>query len=212
MVQVNSLVAVFVTEGLVAAILLIAGFAVIITRRRARERDAAGRFISHVRQAQDGRSKRLEKVISEACDLEPGQLEAVLSEVGSCEKSLYRKVVEIFLNRDAGLLTGIDQNVQALTKPFLSLLSRVADKSRKDPEMAAAVEAARAEIERLKQESLRLSKQLSMAMETMDEISSEYSKIFGSSKQAEELDLSRKRMLNTYLRAEERMAKAFGDH
>ncbi|MGH8548926.1 MAG: hypothetical protein ACRERU_10065 [Methylococcales bacterium] len=208
MIQVSSLVAVFVIEGLIGATLLIAAVAVFIVRRRARERNAAGQFISHLKQAEAGRSQRLGETISEACDLEQEQLEAVLSEVSSCEKSLYRKVVQMFLNRDAVLLNGIDQCIQALTKPFCRLLSEVSEKSRDDPELAAAMESAKAEIERLKQESQRLSKQLSMAMETMDEISSEYTKLFASSKEAEELDMSRKRMLNTYIRAEQRMTKA----
>ncbi|MCI0653586.1 MAG: hypothetical protein L0Y38_06335 [Methylococcaceae bacterium] len=211
MIQISSLLAVFMVEGLAAAILLIAAFAVFIVRRRAGERNAAGNFISHLKQAEAVRSKLLGKAISESCDLEQGKLNAVLAEVNSCEKSLYRKVVQMFLNRDAALLNGIDQSVQALTHPFCRLLSEVSEKSREDPELAAAMESAKAEIERLKQESQRISKQLSMAMETMDEISSEYSKIFGASKEAEELDMSRKRMLNTYLRAEERMTKAFSD-
>lgn len=212
MMQVSSLVAVFVVEGLAIAMLFIVGIAVLIVRRRAREQNVAGQFISHLKQAEAGRSKLLGKTISESCDLEQDQLEVVLSEVGSCEKSLYRKVVQMFLNRDAVLLTGIDQSIQALTIPFCRLLSEVSEKSRDDPELAAAMESARAEIERLRQESQRISKQLSMAMETMDEISSEYSKLFASSKEAEELDMSRKRMLNTYIRAEQRMTKAFSEY
>jgi hypothetical protein len=212
MMEVSSLVAVFMVEGLAGAMLLIAGIAVYIIRRRARERNAAGQFIRYIKEAEVDRSKLLEKSISESCDLEQQQLDAVLSEVNSCEKSLYRKVVQMFLNRDAILLNGIDQSIQALTAPFCRLLSEVSEKSRDDPELAFAMESATAEIERLKQESQRLSKQLCMAMETMDEISSEYTKLFASSKEAEELDMSRKRMLNTYIRAEQRMTKAFSEH
>lgn len=218
MIEVNSLAAVFMVEGLAGAVLFIAVIIFIVVRRRARDRNAAGEFITHIKQAEAGRSKLLGKAISESCDMEQAKLDAVLSEVSSCEKSLYQKVVQMFLSRDAVLLNGIDQSIQALTIPFCRLLSEVSEKIRDDPELAAAMEAAQAEIERLKtesdrlkMESERLSKQLSMAMETMDEISSEYTKMFGSSKEAEELDMSRKRMLNTYSRAEQRLAKAFNE-
>ncbi len=211
MIEVSSLAAVFMVEGLTGAVLFIAGITGFILRRRAMERNAASRFIRLIKKSEAGRSERLAIAISESCVLDQVQLDAVLFEINSCEKSLYQKIIQMFLNRDVVLLNGIDQGIQALTTPFCRLLSEVSGNNRDEPKLAAAIESARAEIERLKKDRERISKQLAMAMESMDEISAEYTKLFGSSKEAEELDMSRKRMLNTFIRAEQRINKAFSE-
>lgn len=211
MIEVNSLAAVFMLEGLAGAFLFLLGIAIFFLRRRTKERNAADEFINRIKKSEAKRAEELGKAIAEACEMEKAQLESVLSEFRSCEKSLYQKILQMFLSRDAVLLNGIDQNVEALAKPFCRILSEAKFKSNIDPELGDAIEAARREIEQLKRDKEQLSKQLSMAMDTMDEISSEYTKIFGTSSDADELDLSRKRMLNTYLRAEQRFSKAFNE-
>lgn len=211
MIQVDSLVAVFILEGLVGALMLVIGVAFFMFRRRVKARKAASQFINHLNKAESSRSEILGEHISEACDLEQGEIEAVVTEVRICEKTIYQKSIQLFLNRDAEVLNGIDQSVQALSKPFCKVLSEISEQRKDDPELVAALEAAQAEVDSLRIDSDRLSKQLSMAMETMDDISSEYANMFSSSREAEELDMSRKRMLNTYRRAEESMAKIFSN-
>jgi HPt (histidine-containing phosphotransfer) domain-containing protein len=147
--------------------------------------------------------------LSTACDLDKSAIDTALAEIDYQEKNLYQQIVKMFLGRDVALLQEIDKNVQALSEPFCKLLAQVATVDKVDPAITTAIETANVEITRLRGESERLTEQLSMAMQTMDEVSSEYSKMFGASKDAEELDVSRERMLNTYKRAEEKMREAF---
>jgi len=209
MIQVDSLLAIFMVEGLVALLLLTIGVGIFMLKRRTRERDAARKLISKLRSNQSGRAEDLSARLSETCELDEDQIEDTLSEIGDQEKVLYQKIVKMFLSRDAALLAEIDQSVQGLSEPFCKLIEELSSVKKEDPEMAAVIAAGEAEIERLKGESERLSHQLNMAMQTMDEVSGEYTKIFGSSKDSKELDMSRKRMLNSFKNAELKLRDSF---
>ena len=209
MIEVNSLVAVFVVEGLAALFLLVVIVAFFISSKKTKERLAARRLVNKLKNGESSRKEDLSNRLSESCSLDGAAIETALTEIDGQEKILYQQIVKMFLGRDAALLLEIDKSVQALSEPFCQLLAKVAAVEKVDPTIASAIETANVEIKRLRGESERLTEQLGMAMQTMDEVSSEYSKIFGSSKDVEELDVSRKRMLNTYKRAEAKMKEVF---
>lgn len=209
MIEVHSLVAVFVVEALAALFLLVVVFTFFISRRKSKERSAAKDLVNKLKDSESSRKESLGDRLSESCELDPSKIDHVIAEIDGQEKNLYQQIVKMFLGRDAALLAEIDKSVQALSDPFCRLLSEIASSEKVDSAMSSAIETANLEIQRLRGESERLSEQLGMAMQTMDEVSSEYSKMFGSSKDSEELDISRKRMLNTYKRAEEQMREAF---
>ncbi len=209
MIEVNSLVAVFVVEGLAALFLLVVIIAFFASSKKNKERIAAKRLVNKLKDGEGSRKEDLSSRLSNSCALSESAIDAALAEIDSQEKILYQHIVKMFLGRDAALLLEIDKSVQALSEPFCQLLADVAAIDKVDPAITTAIEAANVEINRLRGESERLTEQLSMAMKTMDEVSSEYSKMFGSSKDVEELDVSRKRMLKTYKCAEEKMREAF---
>ncbi len=209
MIEVNSLVAIFVVEALAGLFLLVAGITFYMSRRKSKERSAAKGLVNKLKNGESSRKESLGAQLSESCDLDEAAIDNVLAEIDGQEKYLYQQLVKMFLGRDATLLAEIDKSVQALSDPFCKLLSEMGAVEKVDSAMTSAIETANSEILRLRGESERLSEQLGMAMQTMDEVSSEYSKMFGSSKDSEELDISRKRMLNTYKRAEEKMREAF---
>ncbi len=209
MIEVNSLVAVFVVEGLAALFLLVVIVAFFISSKKTKERLAARRLVNKLKNGESSRKEDLSNRLSESCALGGAAIETALTEIDSQEKILYQQIVKMFLGRDAALLLEIDKSVQALSEPFCKLLADVAAIEKVDPAITTAIETANVEINRLRGESERLTEQLSMAMQTMDEVSSEYSKMFGSTKDVEELDVSRKRMLNTYKRAEAKMKEVF---
>ena len=208
MIEVNSLFAVFVVEGLAALILLVVVVAFSMSRRNSNERSAVKDFVNKLKKGEKSRKEELSVRLSETCQLEDSALHDALAEIGVNEKQLYQHIVKMVLRRDPTLLAEIDKGVQVLSEPFCKLLAKLSTIEKADPAMNALTEKTNSEIQQLRSERERLSKQLSMAMETMDEVSNEYSKMFGSAKQAEELDFSRKRMLNTYKRAEEQMKEA----
>ncbi len=209
MIEVHSLVAVFAVEALAALFLLVVVFTFFMSRRKNKERSAAKDLVNKLKNNETSRKESLGVRLSESCELAPSTLDNVIAEIDGQEKNLYQQIVKMFLGRDAALLAEIDKSVQALSDPFCKLLAEIASAEKVDSAMSSAIETANSEIQRLRGESERLSEQLSMAMQTMDEVSSEYSKMFGSSKDSEELDISRKRMLNIYKRAEEQMREAF---
>jgi hypothetical protein len=142
MIETSSWAALLMVDG---AVPFIVGITVYILRRRATERDAAGRFISQIKQSEAGRPERLAMAISQSCALGQAQLNTLLSPVNTGKKSLYQKIMQLFLNRDIEPLNGIEQSTQALTTPFCRLLTEVFGKTRIDPEQAEALASAQAE-------------------------------------------------------------------
>jgi len=209
MIEVNSLVAVFMVEGLATLFLLVVMVAFFMSSKKNKERLAARRLVNKLKDGESSRKEDLSTRLSESCSLDESAIEAALAEIDCQEKILYQQIVKMFLGRDAALLLEIDKSVQALSEPFCQLLADMEVIEKVDPAITTAIETANVEIDRLREESERLTEQLGMAMQTMDEVSSEYSKMFGSTKDVEELDVSRKRMLNTYKRAEAKMRDAF---
>ena len=209
MIEVDSLVAIFVIEALAGLFLIVVGFTFFISRRKNKERSAAKDLVNKLKNGERARKENLGSQLTESCELDTATIDNVLAEIDGQEKRLYQQLVKMFLGRDAALLAEIDKSVQALSDPFWKLLSEMGAAEKVDSAMSDAIDTANSEIERLRGESERLSEQLGMAMQTMDEVSSEYSKMFGSSKDTEELDISRTRMLNTYKYAEEKMREAF---
>ncbi len=205
MIEVNSLFAVFVVEGMVALFLLVFIAFFSMSRRKSKERSAAKNLVNKLKKGEKSRREELSVRLSDSCGLKESAIDDVLAEIDGNEKELYQKIVTMVLGRDATLLFEIDKSVQVLSEPFCKLLDKLSTMEKVDPAMSDLIETANTEIQQLRDEREKLSKQLSTAMETMDEVSQEYSKMFGSPKQAEELDSSRKRMLNTYKRAAMKM-------
>lgn len=209
MMQVNPLIAVFIIEGLVGLALLGIAFIVLLIRRTRKERTAVDLFIRRRMQTQPARHQELSDLLTQACDLEEEKLRNILAEIDQREKALYRSIVQLFLNRDVGVLPDIEQRARALSEPFCNLLLASNEHRTANQELTAAVARADQEIDRLKAESQRLSGQLSLAMQTMDEVSKEYSKMFGASKPSEELEQSRKKMLEAFQKAEQKVKAEF---
>lgn len=212
MIQVNSLIAIFVVEALVGLLLLTLAFTFFLLRRRTRERDAARELINRLQQSESERAETMSRSLGESCERLDLQLDEVLAEIGEQEKTLYRQIVKMFLARDAAMLKEIDCSVQGLSAPFFRMIADLGTASAKDSVLVEARESAESEVRELKKESTRLTAQLDMAMRTMDEVSCEYSKMFGSTRDSEELNMSRMRMLNAFRDAERQLREASAEY
>ncbi|PCI21038.1 MAG: hypothetical protein COB62_03990 [Piscirickettsiaceae bacterium] len=137
-------------------------------------------------------------------------LQDLLADIHKKETSLYQHIVKIFLQKEAEHLKSIDQHVNSLSEPYWQVIkglaasdgaSIVSDDQRL-AEMKAALNIALGEKE-------RLAGQLSSAIATLDEVSKEYTKLFSSSRDVDELNASKELVLDFYRQAiqEQEMGK-----
>lgn len=204
--QVDSLTFILISElsvGLLVAIVIVLVWTL---RRKNREQAAVQNFIERLKETEDERIDALKQRLKASTRASEEQLAYALEEFSLQEKTLYKQVIEVFLHRNLDSVFSIDTRVKAITEPFCKLLS---DSKGVDESVLQDLRKARQLLEeqtnrtkQLRFEANQLAEQLNSALETLDEVSSEYSKMFGESKSAEELELSQKRILNVFRQAE----------
>lgn len=204
--QVDSLTFILISElsvGLLVAIIIVLVWTL---RRKNREQAAAQNFIERLKETEDERIDELKQRLKASTRASEEQLAYALEEFSLQEKTLYKQIIEVFLRRNLDSVLSIDTRVKAITEPFCKLLS---DSKGVDESVLHDLRKARQLLEeqtnrtkQLRFETNQLAEQLNSALETLDEVSSEYSKMFGESKSAEELEVSQKRILNVFRQAE----------
>ncbi|TAN50426.1 MAG: hypothetical protein EPN21_08990 [Methylococcaceae bacterium] len=206
MQQVDSLTFILVSELTIGLLIGIILYLVWVIRRKNRDQSTVRDFIGKLKSAENDRNTELKTRLQAITRTTDEQLSLLLDEVFLQEKTLYKQVIEVFLQRSMDSVIDIDARVRAIIEPFCKLLS---DSKGVDESVLFDLQKARKLIEdqteRMKQlrfESNQLGEQLNTALETLDEVSSEYSKMFGESKSAEELEVSQKKMLNLFRQSE----------
>lgn len=195
MIHLDSLAIVFFAEALLGFVLLSLFSFIFFSRRKRQERQAVGSLVKRLHKVEDDRSQELTEILQEICELAPDQLETVLKQIASHEKSLYQQIFRLFLNRDVQLLEQIDQRIREMSKPYHELLKNLPNQE--DPALAEALQQAEQEIARLKIESEHLAEQLEVAMGTIEQVSAEYSNMFGQAKPPMELEAAQEKIRQT---------------
>lgn len=141
--------------------------------------------------------------------LEFGELPAIdddaltilLDDIHKKEASLYQHIVKIFLQKEAAHLKSLDKHVSALSEPYWGVIKGLASQdgtglggNEPDVEVKAALTIAL-------DEKARLSAQLASALETLDDVSAEYTRMFSSSRDIDDLLESKEIMLSFYRQA-----------
>jgi len=211
MIEIHALTAVLGTEFL---LVLLAGLVYLLWRSRRtnrREQASAGALVEKVNAEMDARLDHLGgRLFNSLANLsEDARRQSVLA-VAVKENELYRHVIRAFLDRDASKLAQLDVYVQGVSEPYLQLIADLIEHLQAQarlPEEAvrewegrlAAAEAAGTEA---RSKAERINRQLALALNILDEVSSEYAKMFNETTSAEELQNSRSRMLAAFGRTE----------
>lgn len=205
MIQIEPLTWLLVLEALG----VVSAFAVVgiwlLSRRRNQEKKAVKQLIERLKKVESGQSQELGEILAEIQDLPQERRQILVDEIMEREKALYRQILKLFLERDISLLSKVDEGVRDITRPYQELLRDLP--AGKDPELTAALAQAEGEISRLKAETQQLSEQLQVAMETVDNLSKEYTRMFAPDKTTEEMEASRHRILETLKQNENRLAR-----
>ncbi len=206
MIELNYLTLFLLLETLAALILVLVTVFWIITRRGSRETRAVKKLIDRLAKAGDGQSHELGEILKEIQTLPDDKRRDLVATIQALEKTLYHQIVKLFLQRDILLLGKIGDQIRDLSKPYHDLLRELPP--REDPVLADTLDKAEEEIGRLKIETEQLANQLQVAMATIDDLSSEYTRMFAPDKTREEMEASRQKILDTLKQSEKHLEQS----
>ncbi len=210
-IAIDPLLLAFVVEALILALAILAALLWLWHRRRHREHDAARRLVDRLGRTLPGQTEELGTVLEEIAALADDErraefIEAVLSR----EKALYRHILQLFLEQDGRLLSRLEQQVRALIEPYRELLRDLpggGGDTEPAPQTDEELRLARERIQRLASENEELARQLQIAMETIESLSSEYTRMFAPDRTGAELEQSRRRILETLQASQRRLQR-----
>ncbi len=198
MIEFNPSLSIIFFEALFILALLVLVIPVLRYKNNSKTQNAALALIKRLEKNKSDRTDQLEQLINDSTDLEPAQLKEFLEEIEGSEKYFYQYLLRMFFNRDAELLKKIDKKVLNLSDPYCKLLSHAASAASNNDALTDELQRAQQEIIRLNHENLAISEQLGTAMNTLDEITDEYTQIFSGKRTALELTNSSKKMMELF--------------
>lgn len=187
MIELSSLSVVFLIEATLALFVLILVLFLIQKSKSKGEYAASVKVINKLQSAEKTKEKKLTDLFSAHCELGSEAVNDLLGEVKAGERALLQKIIRIYLNKDAKVLSQIDKQVDKLSEPYCKALAHSSGgNAEKDKQFED-------KLEKLALENKRLSEQLTIAMNTMDEISAEYTRVFSGTQTELELENSSKK-------------------
>lgn len=209
MIHVDSLVIVFMIEVIAVLLSLVGVVWFLSIKIKSKARSAALTLIEKINKNEQIRTRELNDLLTKDNIIDPETVQNILTEINRNEKALYQQIIEIFINRDNKLLSEIDHRVRELSDPYCKFLIDRSDTDDVDSTPGPEIESANAEIARLKSQGEKLSEHLRMALETVDNVSSEFTKLYSGTGAEDELNQARLRMLYIYTEAENKVTHAF---
>lgn len=211
MMALDSALVILMAEALAVMVPLVVGVFFVVRSRKAKELAEIERFIGQMDEEEALKSRLLETILIENCGVEPGTAAVTLQEVSEAERALLQRIIQLFLQRDPALLTEVDQLITNLSDPYCKLLSGSNGGSRGSSPGATGGMGADKKVAGLERVNQQLVKQLDTAMQTIDEITAEYTRVFSGNQSSLELENSSKKMQQVFHEAEQRIKSNIAD-
>lgn len=190
---IDPLILAFLIEILILAVAVLLAVLWNWHKQQRRDHKAASGVINRLKQAVSGQADDLIAVLDEIASLAEEERTTLAETILAREKALYRQILQLFLERDSHSLLQVEKQISALTEPYRDLLRKLSGEA--PAQAGGELRLARERIRRLEGEIGELAKQLQIATETIESLSSEYTRMFAPDRTSEELESSRKRIL-----------------
>ncbi len=216
MIELDSALIIILIEVAVTLLLILAVLFFFNSKKKGQEGQAASAFIDQLESNELARSKQLEALITKHCQIAPDDLRKILQNIRQGENALYHRVLELFLKKEPSDLSNVSQQMDALSNSYCQIFQ--ANQGDSSSMSQADLDIVNEKLAQLQHENSMLAQQLQTAMHTMDEISSEYTKVFSGTQNELELENSRKKMVATFLQTEKNfsspaiLSQEMGDH
>ncbi len=194
MIELSLVNIIFMLEASIALLLMMLVWFLISKNNSKGDEVASNKVIDKLQGTEKLKAKKLAELISENCELEPEELNNLLAEIKANERNLYQQIIRIFLKRDVALLGRIDKHIDKFSEPYCKILSHASGGGGKEKELEDS-------LNKLTESNDRLAEQLTIAMNTMDEISDEYTRVFSGTQTELELENSSKKMFSIFQKA-----------
>lgn len=128
------------------------------------------------------RTGRLEQIRAGLSEygLQGDALEEKVKEIDLQERKLYQRIATMYKNRSDGMLSRINVAMETATRPYYELGIKLSAADSQDVTGDGAAHIDDAEIEKLREENKHLQDELSVTMDTIGRMLSEYSSMFGT--------------------------------
>jgi hypothetical protein len=197
MIEINPLFVILFFEAILILILLALIVPILRNKTNNATQSAALTLVKKLEKNEGSRVERLEQLLAHFGDTNPVLLSEFLEEIKAKEKNFYQHVLRMFFSKDPSLLKKMDKQVESLSEPYFQLLSSSSVVSN-NADMDEELQLSNQEVSRLKNENQAFSEQLEIIMNTIDEISSEYTRIFAGTRTEMELKNSSKKMIELF--------------
>ncbi|WP_347986680.1 hypothetical protein [Methylomonas sp. AM2-LC] len=202
MMELNSTMFILISEGFVTLLILVLLMFFTGRNRQAKEMTVIDKFVSHVKQESDVKQQTLESILLYECGIDSEKAATIIEQITTNESALLKHIILMFLQRNPNLLNEIDQLIVNLSDPYQKLLAESHSGIGSSKPSSLPESASQLKIAGLERINLQLTKQLDTAMQTIDDITGEYTRVFSGNQSALELENSSKKMLQIFHDAE----------
>jgi len=163
--------------GVVLLLIFITGL-VLFFKRRASDKRYVASFIAEHKQNQSVRRDEMrDKMLSESL-LTGEELEQFLDMVGSSERKLYKRILNMYLGFDRKCLSDIRDELSEMNERWMETVQKNINLMPEGGVSEEKVQELNNKIDALTAENTKIAEELSEAMETMEDIVKEYSLMY----------------------------------
>jgi hypothetical protein len=170
-------------EALAAMTIVTLVLVVLMFVRKSRDRKAAAVIIQKVKEDESRRTAETKKIMLHKFGFDDGDAEKLAVRTDRAERVLYQSIINMYLQRDANALESLNISFETAVEPYRTLEppggSGASGNTGDESE----------DLKKLKEENKRLSEEISVTMQTMGRMLSEYSTMFAEKAQEQESDI-----------------------
>jgi len=156
---------------------IILGIVVFINfQRNKHDKRRAMALVNKLKEADTEHRNNLEMVIKETYGFEGEELEENVNELIQTEKSLYSKILKMYMGRDREAIKNIDKDVKKVIDAYRNLVEQ--PEHNEGEEKQSGIVILRQENDALRIAKAQLEKDLAAAMETMENMMAEYANMY----------------------------------
>jgi len=163
--------------GVVLLLLFIVVLVLFLKRRASDKRYVANFILEHKKSHVDKRDNMREKMLADSL-LSEDDLDAFLDNVGSAERKLYKRILNMYLGFERQCLSGIRNEILEINNSWIETLQKNISMIPESSVAEEKVQELKGKINELTNENAKIASDLAEAMETMEDIVKEYSLMY----------------------------------
>lgn len=160
---------------------------VIMVRRQSKDRAAARQFVGRIRADEQARKARICEFLKKVGDTSDAEVEETATAIVGCEKTVYSRVMRMFLHRQRQELAQIKDSVENVVSAYCNFVDENMSAIEKGVEQAQASEnKMREQLQQVMAQRDKIQKDLDEAMTSMQNMLNEYTQMYsgGADKRA----------------------------